>query len=272
MTASIPCGSSRLWNNTGRPATPATWAIEELGWALSDRRPTAPHRWLELLNYFNAEVNFTPLPRGTRGSVRIGAAKSLIEISTLLSAEERLFTVAHELAHIILLSFSRRPRTARMLTQLSHAQIEATCDAIARSLIIPPKWMLSELRAGGLKLDTYSRIAQECGVPLSVALSRAVELHAPTAHVSANRRDREWVVEEVIGLPPGAAFDLLRGLHLNGFKDGDFVLTIKTSRSLGFSRAELRKTGHVVQIVGHHYTPSCPVPEKTEVPPRIRGR
>jgi hypothetical protein len=111
----------------------------------------------------------------------------------------RRFTIAHELAHVVLgpEAGERSPRDERR------------CDEIAAALLLPRAWVEAVYADRPRSLATVRSLAHEAGVSVSAAVTRLDEvLRWRRALLRFRRREGRWRFLGACAVPPSAAAGL----------------------------------------------------------------
>lgn len=124
-------------------------------------------RYLEVQN-----VRVAPLATKARvTSTALGGTE--VELNDGLNEHERRFTLAHELAHIII---GDRP------PGYSYNQFEATCDACAREILLSEDFVIDTFAPPAATQDQLWRVCQLAGLPVDEVFQRAIEVGAIPKH------------------------------------------------------------------------------------------
>jgi hypothetical protein len=114
-----------------------------------------------------------------RGRVLTSSSGIEIEVNEDLDEPTQQFTIAHEIAHLIL----EKQRIAVALTEgqnvkryLTHSLIERLCDACAAEILLPEKWLENELRQRRGALEHILKIAFELDLTPEFVASRIIDL------------------------------------------------------------------------------------------------
>lgn len=175
-------------------------ALRGIAHELSDLCPaerSRARRWEE------AGIEVRKVPMQGRGRCRIGGTgEPLIEVKATDNLAAQQFTVAHELAHLLLGSLP-----SGQLVGLSRRQEEDLCDDFARRVIVPPE-QLSDALASDLE-PSPSTVLKLCGMFAAnpSAMLRAIGAQLPldqTAYLLASWRNH-YRRRDVVGFRIDAA-------------------------------------------------------------------
>jgi hypothetical protein len=117
-------------------------------------------------------------PLAFRGRLVAEAAGLAIEVNAELSAVERRFTISHEIGHVLIegdtLYGTARSKRAEMLGKLS-VEIEATCDRIAREVLVPKEWLRGRLDLEKIDLTKVIACGSEAGAPIGCVVDQVLD-------------------------------------------------------------------------------------------------
>ena len=116
----------------------------------------------------------------TRPMVEDGALVRLGTVTNVLLREGRSpsrqrFTLAHELAHLLLLGDTELALEFRQVRRGRDAE-ESLCDDIAAALLMPTEWIRLRFSDRPMTLPTVRDLAQACEVSMAAALVRLDEV------------------------------------------------------------------------------------------------
>lgn len=119
---------------------------------------------IQVARHLNAEIVMSDeLPEEVHGTVvPLKSGKFLILISVFICETRRNFTIAHELAHIVL----RHHRIARVLTSTASIsslkdaenKIERLADAFASELLMPKHWVRKYVNTYGTDVQELAEL------------------------------------------------------------------------------------------------------------------
>ena len=135
------------------------------------------------LRAFNATVRFTALPTGLCGRTRWSTEGALIEVARDDSANRKVFTLAHELGHLLVEDASVNVDFALRLPRDGDG-IERLCNNIAGRILMPDAWVqevAAEVTSGGQVLE----IADDIGVSSRALIIRFEQTGFPAVMVRA---------------------------------------------------------------------------------------
>ena len=142
------------------------------------------------------------------GRVSWDGAKPAIAIRADMSPERRRFTLAHELAHVLLLhgcpqGTDGQPTPAQMRDE------ERLCDAIAGSVLLPAGDVLPLVTTPTLELAHVRAVAADHQVSMSLVVSRLGDFDRRT-HMLIRLESFEgrWVATRIIGRNRGLSSNL----------------------------------------------------------------
>lgn len=92
-------------------------------------------------------------------TVRLGDGAFEIRVGSDLDAQQRNFTIAHELGHVFLFRASNG-------TLIDGDEVEHASDLFGAHLLVPLQHLDSVLRASGARLATLRRLAEYCNMPI----------------------------------------------------------------------------------------------------------
>lgn len=145
-----------------------------------------------------AEIRPAPLVEDGRLDVTPHSIRILVRGD--LSPTRRRFTIAHEIAHLIIgegaIRIDKRYGTPRDTT-------ERLCDQIAAGILLPYRWVADHYSGRSVSLATVRELAQKADVSMGAAVVRLQEVAA--WHYSLlrwRRQDAKWRFVAGTGLPP----------------------------------------------------------------------
>jgi hypothetical protein len=114
------------------------------------------------------------------------------------SPERRRFTIAHEVAHLVL----AHPNRQFVARRLSRGDEERFCDQLAARLLLPWKWTKAAATGRSQSLETARSIASSGGVSLATTVVRLHELADWSCALLRWRMDAgRWRYVSGVGLP-----------------------------------------------------------------------
>lgn len=136
------------------------------------------------------------------GRVVWGAEGPSIELRPDRPLSRQRFTLAHEIAHVVLAGESGVGQVARRTVTADPNAEEELCDAVAAALLMPRDWMERHSR-GKLNLSTLRLIAHHAEVSLSAAAVRVAEVGRRTSILLRWRRlNDDWICASAAAVPP----------------------------------------------------------------------
>jgi Zn-dependent peptidase ImmA (M78 family) len=114
----------------------------------------------------------------------------------------RRFTLAHELAHLLV---ARDPEGALVAHRrpMDRSVEERFCDALAASLIMPRAWVIADFATAPQVLATAMQMARMADVSLSAAVVRLRELCSWNSSLLRwARNGSQWKLVSIVGAPP----------------------------------------------------------------------
>lgn len=127
--------------------------------------------------------------------------RSCILLRADRSPARQRFTLAHELAHVVLADRSGLVLQFRNGPKGRDAE-ENLCDNIAAALLMPHSWVQRSYETAPKTLDTVRQLAQQCEVSLAAALVRLVEvLDWRMALLRWTFHERKFRLISMTGLP-----------------------------------------------------------------------
>lgn len=110
----------------------------------------------------------------------------------------RRFTLAHELAHLVL----SEPEVLRLVhatLNRSAVDVERLCNAFAAELLMPRRWIEEEFAGASERLDVLDDVVDRADVSVSAALTRlAIVLQWRSSLIYFQRR-RDWAPVVIAG-------------------------------------------------------------------------
>lgn len=104
----------------------------------------------------------------------------VIEVSSELPAFQRRFTVAHELAHVIVegaeLRKHSRLERGKQLQAHSNRITEQLCDAVATELLLPYDWVKSKAMVEVPQIDLVLEMTRQSETSVEAVADRIIEL------------------------------------------------------------------------------------------------
>lgn len=118
--------------------------------------------------------------------------KPRIELRADRPATRMRFTLAHEIAHVLV---ERDQTVARRTQGLDHDDIETLCDWIAASILMPRNWIQRFTDRDRYNLSLLRLVAHRADVSMSAAAVRLAEVGGRTCMLlRLQRAPRRWVV------------------------------------------------------------------------------
>lgn len=152
------------------------------------------------------EVRIVPLPIDGR-IVRDGD-EIVVEIANNLTQFQRKFTIAHELAHIVLGLSTTRTGRASPKTSVgwaSYAELEAFCDFAAEELLAPRTWLRANVNPIKPSLADLRKLSGQSGCPVDFLGVRLIRLRYWDAEIRwCKQVDERIQVTEVFPREKGA--------------------------------------------------------------------
>jgi hypothetical protein len=142
-----------------------------------------------------------------------------------LSMERQRFTIAHELAHLLLLNPGTEGIVRRTRPQADGE--ERLCDDIAAALLLPRDWIVERYRYRSRNLSTIRHLAKQTETSLSAVTARLQEVLGWRESLLRWRFDSgKWRFVGGSGVPPG-----LHGSIGSATSTSVVLQTIKHGRS-----------------------------------------
>jgi len=142
------------------------------------------------------------------GRLELRDRRAVIYVRADLSRERRRFTIAHELAHRLLMH--RTAPAVAYRRRLTGDNLERLCDDIAAAILLPRQWVEKEFIRAPQGLDTVRRMGTAAGASLSASLVRLREVHRWShSLLRFNHVTDRWRLAAPAGVPP----DLHRSLR-----------------------------------------------------------
>ncbi len=136
------------------------------------------------------------------GRVVWDAGGPSIELRPDRPVSRQRFTLAHEIAHVVLAGKSGAGQVARRTVTSDPNGEEELCDAVAAALLMPRDWMERHSR-GNLNLSTLRLIAHHAEVSLSAAAVRVAEVGRRTSILLRWRKlDDDLICASAAAVPP----------------------------------------------------------------------
>lgn len=159
--------------------------------AALSRVPERPGQWSTAVEQLNAMVTEDYLPAGIAGESRTRRdGSAVITLDARLTQTRRTFTAAHELGHLML----NRSSVVSLLGDeipTGAAAIEALCDAIAGSLLVPRSW-IETLRDTPPALEQMLLLAKHLGMSPSVFAIRLANHDRHCLLLNARHHAGQW--------------------------------------------------------------------------------
>jgi Zn-dependent peptidase ImmA (M78 family) len=118
------------------------------------------------------EIRDSPLKEDGRTTWQTG--RPVIELREDRPATRRRFTLAHELAHVLIAR--DRTRSVYRASQMSDESEEALCDWVAAAVLMPYEWIKPYASREMLNLSLLRLVAHRAEVSLSAAAVRIAEV------------------------------------------------------------------------------------------------
>lgn len=180
----------------------AAWLLDRVG--ISDRPPID---LIELARRMGVE-SITDAPMVEDGRLEQRDGRATVYVRSDLSGGRRQFTIAHELAHRLLLH-PGAPATAYR-RRLDGDEVERLCDDIAAAILLPRGWVEAEFATSPQRLKTLRRMAAMSSTSLSAALVRLREVQRwPQSLLRFSYYADRWRLSAPAGVP-GAMHGQLR--------------------------------------------------------------
>lgn len=126
--------------------------------------------------------------------------KPRIELRIDRPATRMRFTLAHEIAHVLI---ERDQTVARRTQGLGHDGVESLCDRIAASILMPRDWILRYAERNHYNLSLIRLVAHRADVSLSATAVRLAEVGGRTCMLLRfQRAPKRWVVVGHAAVPP----------------------------------------------------------------------
>lgn len=125
-----------------------------------------------------SEIRLTPL--AMRGRIAVEGPRVSIEINAEDPPFVQRFTLAHEIAHLVVedgrvRAAVRQGRAVESLDRRYYEEVERVCDLLAGELLLPEEWLKDHLDLHTPSLSTAQSIAVVARVPLTFVVKRAIE-------------------------------------------------------------------------------------------------
>jgi hypothetical protein len=145
------------------------------------------------------------------------AGRPRVELRSDRPASRSRFTLAHELGHILL---DRDERVARRTRGLEHDDVEALCDWIAASILMPRSWISPYAKREQFNLSLLRLIANRADVSLAAAAVRLAEVSGRTCMLLRwQRGSTRWLVVGQAAVPRDYAGGLQTTSETSGVLD-----------------------------------------------------
>ncbi len=142
------------------------------------------------------------------GRLELRDQRAIIYVRADVSRERRRFTIAHELAHRLLMH--RTAPAVAYRRRLTGDNLERLCDDIAAAVLLPRQWVETEYIGSPQRLDTVRRMGTAASASLSASLVRLREVHRwSRSLLRFNHVTERWRLAAPAGVPP----DLHRSLR-----------------------------------------------------------
>ena len=154
-----------------------TEALRRLKRTLVDADATAVPANLDALRRYLGVKEVRAQPLAIKGRIIADGPDVAIELNESMSAFDRQFTFAHELAHLILerTRFERQWHSDEPRTVREFEGIERLCDALAEQILLPVEWLEVRLQSRPT-LTEASAVASESATDLTFVVRRAIDL------------------------------------------------------------------------------------------------
>lgn len=134
------------------------------------------------------------------GRLERRGADTRIFVRKDLTVSRRRFTIAHELAHLLLADPGARDLVAHR--RLERGDEERLCDRIAAALVLPAPWVQERFAHRPQNLSTIRHVAHIGQVSMAAATVRLAEICNWRSSLLRWRRDRErWVFVAGAAIP-----------------------------------------------------------------------
>lgn len=144
------------------------------------------------------------------GRVRWLADGPRVELRADRPPMRRRFTLAHELAHVLLSGDQPVGRVARRSLSADPSVEEELCDALAAAILMPQPWIKNVVGQRGISLPRLRAISRAVEVSLAAAAVRVAEVGRCTSILLRWRRvPSGWVCASAAAVPP-ALFGRIR--------------------------------------------------------------
>ena len=155
----------------------------------------------------------------------------------------RRFTLAHEIAHVLI---EQDQTVVRRTHALDHDDVETLCDWIAASILMPRSWMRSFITREHYNLSLIRLIAHRADVSLSAAAVRLREVGGRTcALLRLQRTAKQWLIVGNAGVP------LEYHGRLQITPESSTVIDHLTSRRDTWLDLTLAASGNVLHVHAH---------------------
>ena len=145
-------------------------------------------------------ASITDAPMVEDGRLEQRDGKATVYVRSDLSGGRRQFTIAHELAHRLLLHPSAPAIAYRR--RLNGDEVERLCDDIAAAILLPRSWVEAEFAASPLRLKTLRRMAAMSSTSLSASLVRLREVQRwPQSLLRFSYYADRWRLSAPAGVP-----------------------------------------------------------------------
>lgn len=131
----------------------------------------------DLISKMNIRLVTTDLEEGILGASKVEGIKRLIVISSrVYNEEQRRFTLAHELGHILIHRGTHYSSKEDFVTICTSKQKEDEADRFAVELLLPNRIIGNIIRENDINFELIKRIAQKYKTSLTSTAIRVAEL------------------------------------------------------------------------------------------------
>lgn len=171
-----------------------------------------------------------------------------IELRSDRSPERKRFTLAHEIAHILI---EARHTVAHRKFRFTHDDVETLCDQVAAAILMPRKWITRYSSRDEFNLSLIRLVAHKAQVSHAAAAVRIAEVSGRTCMLlRLQRAPKRWVVVGHAAVP----LDLHGQIELSpetsemfdglpNRRDNWQQVSLRTPRGLLEGRAHVDKSG-----------------------------
>lgn len=174
--------------------------------------------------------------------------KPRIELRSDRPASRIRFTLAHEIAHVLV---EKDQTVARRTQNLNHDDVETLCDWVAASILMPRSWIQRYAEKPEYNLSLIRLVAHRAEVSLSAAAVRIAEVGGRTCMLlRLQRAPKRWLIvghaavpRQFVGAlaPTPETSDLLD--QLANRRDSWREITLQASGTSLKARAHLDRSG-----------------------------